>query len=676
MRFGLGSLLDDGYNGFTDALLSILDFIPKLLYFLCASIMQVIDLCQSLFRKLVGLDTYYIKGDSTGQTGDIIFSILKNTILGEGSYKSMNTAFWSLILLGLILLFVTTIAGILRNEYTPDKEKLNSKTGVVKNAMKALASLVLIPITCFFCLYLGNAVIVAVDAASQPGTSASVVINEKVEGFTTHKPKEGESGKESMMAFDLWGTTFPTSYTPISGIIFRASCYNANRVRNDSEFYSKVIMIETEVPDGYTTNFNAFNHAVDQTECAEMIDEAFELNVKVADPKSMYNSFDYDITAGDSGIWNTYGTKITNMTKFNVGLVSYYYNLWEFDFIVAFAFAIMIGKLFLEITLGLIQRLIEIMALLFFLPIVLSFMPIDNGAGFGKWRAHFITKALSAYVTIISINIFFIIFPLLRSFRFFGEGIGLSAVNNMLSAIMMLAGMLSIKTINSMFATMFTIDKISANVMDAGAKAMSDTTDLAVKGIKATTGLSKLALAPVAGAVKHGFAKGQAYFANKKEEKRQDKRRQAVEKAENKHIENNAANWNTMNDVQKAEYKADYEIYKNDEQQFKADYLEREIRNAHGGWSDAQVQAEVTNQMNSFNSNPNSNAGLRDRLNEFKNTKDAGERAGQKFDRNYEAKEKGKEGAKDAVAGALKTPLGFLGDLIDWQGIKKRNEIK
>ena len=37
-------------------------------------------------------------------------------------------------------------------------------------------------------------------------------------------------------------------------------------------------------------------------------------------------------------------------------------------------------------------------------------MPVDNGTGFGKWRAHFITKTLSAYVTIISLNIFFTFF--------------------------------------------------------------------------------------------------------------------------------------------------------------------------------------------------------------------------------------------------------------------------
>lgn len=500
----------------------ILYFIPKVMYFLWASLTQIIDLCQALFRKLVGLDTYYMAGNKVEQSGDILFAIFRNTFLGEGVYKSMNTAFWSITLLGLILLFITTIAGILRNEYTPDKEKLNSKSGVMKNAFKALISLIVIPLTCFFCLFVGNSVIVAVDAATQPQTAATVVISEEVEGLTSY---ELDNGKKTYSAFALWGTTVPTSYTPISGIIFRAACTDANRVRLSDDFYNNVIMMKDEVPEGYTTNFNAFNHADSQEECANMIDEAFELNIKITNPSKLYT---VEIIGGNTGLWHNEKV-VSSFNRFNVGMISYYYDLWHFDFIVAFAFAIFIGKLFLEITLGLMQRLIEIMGLIFFLPIVASFMPVDNGAGFGKWRAHFITKTLSAYVTIISLNIFFIIYPLLKQFQFFGPGFEI--VDRLLSSIFVLAGLLSIKTLNNMFATMFMIDKITANVMDSGANAMGGVKDLAEKGVKSTVGVAKLPLAPVIGGMKHGFAAGAAKFQANKEKRLEEKREKAINKA-------------------------------------------------------------------------------------------------------------------------------------------------
>ena len=63
LSFGTQTLLEDA--GLLDGLIeffqglvdTIAYFIPKLLYWLCASILQIVDLCQALFRKLVGLDT-------------------------------------------------------------------------------------------------------------------------------------------------------------------------------------------------------------------------------------------------------------------------------------------------------------------------------------------------------------------------------------------------------------------------------------------------------------------------------------------------------------------------------------------------------------------------------------------------------------------------------------------
>ena len=601
----------------------------------------------------------------------------------------MNTAFWSITLLGLILLFVTTIAGLLRNEYSPDKEKLNSKSGVIKNALKAVASLILIPLTCFFCLFIGNAVIVAVDAATQPLNSATVAISEEVSGFVDY---ELDNGKKTSAAFCLWGASVPTPYTPISGIMFRSACYNANRVRLDSNFYPSVILYEGEVPDGYTTNFNAFNLAEDRDHAATMIDEAFELNIKVANPAKLYDVGSADVIGGNSGIFST-NSSITNISRFNVGLVSYYYDLWHFDFIVAFAFAIFIGKLFLEVTLGLMQRIIEIMALLFFLPIVLSFMPVDDSAGFKKWRAHFITKTLSAYVTIISFNIFFIIYPLLRGFRFFESGLVFNAVNNIISAVFVLAGLLSIKTINEMFATMFMIDKITANAMKSGEAALAGTMDLAAKGTKATVGLAKIPLAPVAGIMKHGFAAGKMKFQEKAAQRTQSRRDAAVnaasDRARQQTYQQDAANAyrNSANpQADMAQDAAHFQQYtQQGEDTFVNDYIRQQAiqeNNTSGlgrngaRLSGAALENVIQRRQKDFKADQTSNPELMAKINRYKAAdqagQTAGQAAGQKFDQRQQARQAGVQGGVQTAASGVATPLGFLKDLVGWDNVFKK----
>ena len=669
---------DSGFlDGFLGALEKFFYVVPEFIYFVCSCMFQIIDLCQLLFRKLVGLDTYYIAGSDGAQHGDIIFSIMKNTFLGEGAYKPMNTAFWSITLLGLILLFVTTIAGLLRNEYSPDKEKLNSKSGVMKNAFKALISLVIIPITCFFCLYLGNSIIIAVDAATQPSNDISLYINpedsEDADGFEMYVI-DGDETPAAYIMFGLSDAPIPTTFTPMSGIIFRAACYNANRVRLNNDFYTQVIALESQ--EGSTTNFGAFNKAEGPEHCASMIDEAFELGIAIKTPKPLNMNpelFDDPTWCGTSFVGNNNAHK--NINRFNLKMVSYYYNLWQFDFIVAFAFAIMIGKLFLEITLGLMQRLIEIMALLFFLPIVASFMPVDDSAGFKKWRAHFITKTLSAYVTIISINIFFIIYPLLRSIKFFPDGMVYDALNNILSAIFMLAGMLSIKTINSMFATMFTIDKISANVMDQGASAMSGVRDLAVKGATATMALAKIPLAPVAGAVKHGFAAGKTFVGNHLQERRERQRENAVTRGGQNSVETKMRDSGITNQAQIDAERNAYADYRSagSAEAYANQQIAQEVTNdaAYRGASQSVIDAEIQRRQQAFAANPSSNAALRDRMERFREADKAADKAGSRFDQKHENRKNTVKGMGGAVAQGVSTPLSFLKDLVGWGGGKK-----
>ena len=59
---------------FWNVVVGFFSFIPKLMYLITTSFFSILDIFQLLFRKLAGLDTYYITtgGQTSQQTGDIV----------------------------------------------------------------------------------------------------------------------------------------------------------------------------------------------------------------------------------------------------------------------------------------------------------------------------------------------------------------------------------------------------------------------------------------------------------------------------------------------------------------------------------------------------------------------------------------------------------------------------
>ncbi|MBQ3494640.1 MAG: hypothetical protein IJA69_04425, partial [Clostridia bacterium] len=481
-------------------------------------------------------------------------------------------------------------------------------------------------------------------------------------------------GKETYAAYMLWGTELPTTFTPMSGIVFRATSYNANRIRRDESFYNKYINpnadsgFETNA-NGETTNFNIFNQANSADEAASMVDEAFQLGMKVKTPAKLKDIGD-PIEGINEGLFSEYGN-ITKFDRFNVGLVSYYYSLWHMDFLVAIIFVYFLIKLFLEVTLGLMQRLVEVVALLMFLPVVCAFMPVDNGEGFKKWRAHFITKTISGYVVIVSINIFFIIYPLFNAIQFFGPG--WDVVNYMLTSIFLIAGMLSVKTVNSMFATMFTIDKINANVMDAGKNALTEGTSMIKQGAGTGLKIAKFATFPAALAAKHGFAALGKKIGDSGRTKHLNKGLDAGVSAANPGLTGTAL------EAAQQQERTDYGRY---QQSGEEDYINETIADtvrAEGvarGDSEATIRANILAEQQAYRADPNIRdssgnvkyAELNRQMTRFK----AADSRMKTYDQKQQKKKEEQKGAK-AVKGVTGTLLSLLtGGLVELPDDKKK----
>ena len=151
MRAGLmlESIFQGWFDKIVDFIVGFFAFIPQLIYFLYASIASFLDLLQYLVRKLAGLDVYYVDGQA--QSGDLIVSFIKGIVGIDKSptYSAVSTVFWSLVIFGVILLFVTTIVAIIKAHYNYDSNK-SSPMRILFASIKSLATMAIVNIICIW----------------------------------------------------------------------------------------------------------------------------------------------------------------------------------------------------------------------------------------------------------------------------------------------------------------------------------------------------------------------------------------------------------------------------------------------------------------------------------------------------------------------------------------------
>lgn len=481
-------LAEDASNIFT----RIFDTIPQLIYYICSCCLMVLDFAQIIFRKLVGLDAYYIDGlpahnpmdpSDTTMGGDVLLQLIQKVFINE-EYSAVKTTFISLIILSAILLVVTTIAAILRNEYSPDKEKKNSKAGIIKNCFKAVASFFLIPIAAFFGVWFGNAALYAIDAASSPQSNSLVTLDSNI---SSKLVKDSETG--SYIYYSFFDTQASSRFAPMSAIASRTALYTANKLRRDESFYIKVIQ---DSEDSSTTrHFDILNQYKQQTQArlkaAACLDDLFMMNAKLKSPNNIDRTIYED--RGAFGFPDT----VQYFDRYNVGLVSYYYNLWWYMFPAAIIYIMMAWKTLVTMVFGLLSRIITIFGLIFIEPILCAIMPLDGGSSLTGWRKQFVSQLISAYVAVLVFNVFYLIYPIITSISIFGGGTLLKSFPDMMFQLFVLIA--AIQAIGSLDKT---IEKLlgrddKSSFFDDGGKTYGAVKENAVKTWNATKGAARIA---------------------------------------------------------------------------------------------------------------------------------------------------------------------------------------
>lgn len=489
MRALLLNIIDD----IMTVLLGFIAFIPQMMYFLYASVASLLDLLQYLMRKLAGLDVYYVNGEA--QSGDILYEFLEG-ILGINSdpaYSVLSTIFYSFLIFGVILLILSTIITIIKSHYNYDSNK-SHPVKIVAASLKSLALVAIVPIVSLLGVILSQILLQALDritSNSSAGSTESMYTTSSVD--SSGNPIEVsianqmfESGTDSQgnttySRFDYFSFGSYTSTSTFSGMMFNIAAYSCNRVRTGD--YS----VQTSPNDEYWDTAGVFyvSNSSDREGLAERIDYAFMNNLRLREARSGLT-----LTGEESGLLIpslTYGYSLTvgaqlinfrNFSKFNVGAVWYYYNLWSFNWLLGFGGIILAAVLLFNITFGLMARLLQVIALFLVFPAMVGVMPLDGGSAFGSWRKQYISDILMAFGAIIGMNIFFSILPVFQTISFFN----VAFIDNIVNMVICLAGLTLVKKFISLTSKFIG----SSDANETGQALKDDVKNAAVKGLVGT----------------------------------------------------------------------------------------------------------------------------------------------------------------------------------------------
>ena len=456
MVLGFSKLLG-GFSAILEKIASwvgaLFSIIPKTLYLLITFAMQIVDIIQLLFQKLAGLDVYYVteNGTATKESGDFLIYFLRKVLFEKGT---LNTVFWSIVILGLFLLVFATIVAVIRTQYNYD-EKPVSPTKVVGQAIKSLLSFAIVPIVAFFGVYLGNIFLQAINSATTvQGDTMKFDESAKIK----LEPYTLSDGKKTYSGINLFGQNIGMRNDTFSGMVFRASSYRANRIRNNANFRalcdgSKETMAGS-VYSGVT--FGMFEvTANDYETAAKRLDDAFVFNYRL-DQFAYVNwkaSTETALTMSVGVLFNDftvagYAVPYKTFSRYNVAWVWFYYDLWQFDYVMAIISIVALAIIYLNITSAMMKRAIELTMLMVVSPAVVAVTPLDGGGMQKRWRENFIKKTLSAYGAVVGVNLLFIILPIIRNVNFFNIPI----VDTIVQLLFTIVGLTCIKDFMKMMS--------------------------------------------------------------------------------------------------------------------------------------------------------------------------------------------------------------------------------
>lgn len=371
----------------------LLDVLLQPIYMVFLGLCKLLDLFELIAKKLAGMDVVYVNG--TAVTGDLALSLLNNSTIWK--------AFASMLALGSLLLFITTFISVIRS-FWGQGGRPGDVMMVVKNFVRTLVNFTMVPVLCFTGIYMGNKLLIAIDAATnQSGVSTA------------------------------------------SSVIFLCAAHDANQARNPDS------ILMTQMGKGQNTMMGADANAIDQAfisdapvtgsvsyslmhlnflgcPFAPLASAVLTTLVPGSGALSLIGSdteTDFSITRWID--WDTYvvfpmstsGT--TTATYYNISLVCVYYKLTKFNYVIGIGACVMLISAYLDLIFGLIKRLYTLVTLFVISPPIVAMIPLDDGRMFSQWRQMFVGNVISAYSAVACINIYLILMGVFQSVTLFAD---------------------------------------------------------------------------------------------------------------------------------------------------------------------------------------------------------------------------------------------------------------
>lgn len=525
--------------GLLEKIGTFFDIIPKIIYFLFAAISSGVDAMQALVRKLAGLDVYYDAGGNVVEGQDPLTEFLYG-ILGFGdsapAYEALNTVFWSLAIFGVIILVISTIVAIIKSHYNEDTAG-TSPWKYIYTSLKAVFTFVVIPVAVIVGMQLTSFLLRTIDQITAGAGSSGEV--EEMYGRDVAELFSSDvavgSTTETYAHYDYFGSRGTSSTTTFGGMLFNASLYSANRVRTGAIDEATIGNVrhgahfeglEVEIPIiGITVGGGSWvggtqifgnSEVVDGIESEEdrieyiasQVDYAFA-NCLSFDDGLSYSQLKDQI--GDAApVWalsDIFGigkTSVDAFSKWDVSTVWLFYNLWQFNFIIAFIGGFTVFAIMISIIVGLMTRLIKGAALFLIYPSILGLAPMDNFKAFKNWGSNFMQQIFMAIGAIVGMNILLLLLPYVQSIKFFGVAV----IDYIVNLIILVAGLLMAKD----FITMVSGFVGGADANSIGQSMKGDIAANIKKGAGMGLKAGKLGVGVMAGTVKAEYALGKKAF--------------------------------------------------------------------------------------------------------------------------------------------------------------------
>ena len=402
--------------------------IGAVLYVIGSFLLQLVDFVEVLFRALAGMESV----SASGMTMSLSLDGGSGDILIQLiRHPDIQSAFVSMCVVGLFLLVVTTVFQIIKVEYTTEGAK-NAKGPIFQKAFKGFANLMLLPLLVIFGIIFANQLLGLLDTATK-GTGDNPTISGLI--FVSSAGEAHYLANEEVM--DIEGDSW-------LGICIEGIGYGIIELLNG--------LFGGAWEDEEYVNTKMFEGQIDEIE-------------------------------------NNFISQKEGYRYYNISEVSQYYNYAYINYLLLLFGAVFALKALFFSCFGMVIRLYKCAVLFIISPAIIGMTPINEG-GLGKWRTAFIGQVLSAYGTILSLNLFFIIVRVLLSVEVNFQSSASNVMGNMLTGgfmtlllkcIFVLAGCLLIEKFSKEIGAYFGAE----DAMSAGKDMAGQVGDLAMKGVGA-----------------------------------------------------------------------------------------------------------------------------------------------------------------------------------------------